>query len=75
MARVELEVTRIFGDHIEGRCGLPRDMHLSVPMTNVLAPPNIPGQDNGHVWRPGVGIARKNGDPWLKVGDFVMVEV
>ncbi len=76
MAHVELEVTRILSDRIEGRgYGPAGAAHFSVPIANVLAPPNIPGQDNGHVFRPGVGIARRIGDPWLQVGDFVMVEV
>jgi hypothetical protein len=74
----EIEITKLGDGWVEGLMYSPDDEmhhHVRVLMQDVLALPNFPGQDNGHVFRPGVGIARRIGDPWLKVGDFVMVAV
>lgn len=74
----EIEITKITDDGwVQGRIVNPTGdyRYLSVRLEMVMAPPNTPRQDNGHVFRPGIGTARSADDPWLKVGDFVMVAV
>lgn len=71
----EIEITRISDEWVEGRVVNPVNeiLYVSVQLRNVLSTPASPFGD-GHVFRPGVGTARKPSDPWLKVGDFVMVD-